>query len=127
MDLVAYRLAQGSKKRYWVRARQIEPGWWAYYVSHSPRRAPVRLARPDTPARPLTVAQKVAELSRGLPRCAQRATFHHGGNSKVAFTDQEVARRVAGLTGGRIYRCQLPAPAIGDHWHITMSKKKRRS
>lgn len=123
MQEVARRLAEGSTKRYRVRGRQIEPGWWSYDVARAPRRSPVVVAAPvDT--RP--VAVRVAELTRGLPRCAQRSIANHGGNSKVAWTDGEAARHVARLTGGKVYRCQLPAPAIGPHWHVTMTKKKRR-
>jgi hypothetical protein len=117
MEEVARRLADGSTRRYRVRARRIERDWWAY--------EPIPLSRRLRPEPPLT-KYVIAELVRAMPRCAQRAVAHHGGNSKVAWREQGTAQRVAAVTGGRVYECDLPAPAIGQHWHITTSKKRRK-
>lgn len=125
MDEVNRRIAGGSRKRYRVRGRQIETDWWAYSLDRSPKPAPV-VARKEVRRDTRPVAVRVAELARGLPRCAQRALSNHGGNSKVAWIDEQVARHVAELTRGKVYRCKLPAPAIGTHWHITTTGKKER-
>ena len=123
MAEVAGRFAQGSRKRYRVRGRRIEDNWWAYSVTRAKDLPPVA-APPAPDTRP--VHERVADMTRGLPRCVQRAKARHGGDFKVAFTDRRIALRVTALTGGVVYPCQLPAPAIGDHWHITTTKKKRR-
>jgi hypothetical protein len=70
--------------------------------------------------------RRIAELSRSLPRCAQRSRAHHGGDSKVAWPTGALADEVARFLGGSAYRCKLPAPAIGEHWHLTTKKKRRR-
>lgn len=120
LDLVAGRLAQGSKKRYRIVGRQIEPHWWAYDVRIIKELPPVKKTEP-----PMSAA-RVAELAAGMPRCAQRARSRHGGDSKVAWTSQHLATRVAVFLGHAVYECQLPAPAIGRHWHTSTKKKKRR-
>lgn len=117
MEEVAERYAMGGKGRYRVYARQIEPGWWAYEVGKAkappPSRVPMSKARLD-------------ELGRTLPRCAQRSRGIHGGNSKLAMTDERTAQEVAAFLGAHAYRCLLPAPAIGEHWHVSTSKKRRK-
>lgn len=120
MDTVAERLAMGSKKRYRVVGRRIEPHWWAYDVRYVKDPPPVKKGDP-----PMSVA-RIAELARDMPRCAQRARSHHGGDSKVAWTSQHLATRVAVFLGHTVYECQLPAPAIGRHWHTSTKKKRRR-
>lgn len=120
MEEVAERRAAGATRRYRVYGRRIDENWWAYEVVHiigprSVRKAPVPITR-----------ERVAELSRDLPRCAQRALAHHGGNSKVAWPNAGVAAQVARCLGGSAYRCQLPAPAIGEHWHVTSRKRRKR-
>lgn len=120
MALVAERHAQGSKKRYEVYGYQIEPGWWAYSFRRARKPPHVR-----TEAQPMS-QELIEELSAQLPRCAQRARASHGGGSKLAITDERLAERMAGFLGVRFYRCQLPAPAIGEHWHMSTSKKRRR-
>lgn len=119
MELVAERRSQGSKRRYRIVGRRIEPDWWAYDVRHAKELPPPKKAEP-----PMSVS-RIAELAAGMPRCAQRARANHGGDSKVAWTSQHLATRVAVFLGHTVYRCQLPAPAIGQHWH-TSTKKKRR-
>jgi hypothetical protein len=117
---VARRLTQGSKKRYQIYGRRIEPGWWAYDV---------RIVKGPEPAgkAPVPMSRdRIAELSRSLPRCAQRSRAHHGGDSKVAWPTGALADEVARFLGGSAYRCKLPAPAIGEHWHLTTKKKRRR-
>lgn len=121
MGEVAARLAEGSKRRYQIRGRQVEEGWWAYEVLKVPRDRPVRAAAPSLPN-----AQQMAEIARGLPRCAQRAGADRGGNSKVAWPSRELAHRAAELSKGRAYRCTLPSPAIGEHWHHTTTVKRRK-
>lgn len=69
---------------------------------------------------------RIAELSRELPRCAQRSRAAHGGDSKVAWPNQNLAGEVAKFLGVHAYECKLPAPAIGQHWHMSTSKKKRK-
>lgn len=107
--------ACGTKRRYRIRGRLIEPGWWTYEVSKVPR---VREFLP-----PFT-RREVAELSATLPKCAQRARDVHGGDFKVAWPNRRTAARVAAGVGGTAYQCELPAPAIGPHWHITTSKRR---
>lgn len=120
MDLVAERHAQGSKKRYQVYGYRIEEGWWAYSFRRA-RKPPHVLNEPVRMSR-----QRIAELGATLPRCAQRARQTHGGGSKLAIPDERTAQAMAGFLGVRFYRCQLPAPAIGEHWHVSTSKKRRR-
>lgn len=120
MEEVAERRAAGAKRRYRVYGRQIEPGWWAYRVSHITGPPPVK----KEPV-PLT-RDRIAGMAAKLPRCAQRSRANHGGNSKVAWPNAGVAGQVAGFVGGSAYRCQLPAPAIGEHWHVTSKKKRKR-
>lgn len=110
--------AQGSKRRYRIRSRLVEPGWWAYEA--------VPHGRIPTPEQVPLTRDDVAVLSRLYPRCAQRARECHGGGSKVAWTDQNLARRVAEALGQGMYLCKLPAPAIGEHWHTKTGKSKRR-
>lgn len=117
------RLAMGSKKRYRVVGRRIEPHWWAYDVRTIPGER--KDLKPRRGGAPLSVA-RIAELARDMPRCAQRARSHHGGDSKVAWTSRHMATQVAVFLGHTAYQCQLPAPAIGRHWH-TSTKKKRRA
>lgn len=113
---VADKFAGGAKRRYRIRGRQIEPGWWAYEVSKE--------ARPPYVPKFLR-AVTVSELAEGLPRCAQRAAERHGGGTKVAWPTRAMAQRAVELTGkGRAYLCKLPAPAIGEHWHHTTTGKK---
>lgn len=118
MALVAERHAAGSKKRYQVYGYQIEPGWWAY----SFRRA--RQA-PHVATETKLTAERFAELSARLPRCAQRANAQRGGGSKLALTDQRMAERVGAFLKKRIYKCRLPSPAIGEHWHIATGKRRK--
>lgn len=120
MEEVAERRAQGSRKRYQVYGRRIDVNWWAYEVRQVGSPAPVKKD-------PVPMSRdRIAELSRDLPRCAQRARSFHGGNSKVAWPNARVAGQVAEFLGGSAYQCQLPAPAIGKHWHVTSKKRKRR-
>lgn len=120
METVRERIAQGSKKRYRIVGRRIEPHWWAYDVRVVKDPPPVKKGEP-----PMSVA-RIAEMAREMPRCAQRARSHHGGDSKVAWTSQHLATRVAVFLGHTVYECQLPAPAIGRHWHTSTKKKRRR-
>lgn len=120
MNEVSRRLAVGSKKRYRIVGRRIEQDWWAYDVRHDPGPPPVKEPEP-----PMSV-DRVAELARDMPRCAQRARAYHGGDSKVAWTSQHLATRVAVFLGHTVYQCQLPAPAIGRHWHTSTKKRRRR-
>ena len=119
MALVAERHAAGSKKRYQVYGYQIEPGWWAYSVRRA-RKPPHVLNEPVRMSRTV-----IAELSEKLPRCAQRARASHGGGTKLALPDERTAQAMAAFLGVRFYRCQLPAPAIGEHWHVSTSKKRK--
>jgi hypothetical protein len=121
MALVAERHAQGSKKRYEVYGYQIEPGWWAYSFRRA--RKPPHRSEPEV----RMTRALIDELTTRLPRCAQRARKSHGGGSKLAITDERLAERMAGFLGVRFYRCQLPAPAIGEHWHMSTSRKKRKA
>lgn len=52
-----------------------------------------------------------------LPRCAERS--RRSGNSKIAIPDARTAMAMAIYLGQRAYRCELPAPAIGPHWHMS--------
>lgn len=115
---VAKKFADGAKRRYRIRGRQIEPGWWAYEVSKEPKpRYVPKFIRATT----------LTELAEGLPRCAQRATERHGGGTKVAWPNRAYAERAVELAGkGRAYPCDLPAPAIGKHWHHTTTAKRRK-
>jgi hypothetical protein len=123
MAKVADLHARGSKRRYRVRGRLVEPGWWRYEAVKGPPRARGGSdARPDLP--PLT-RQVIAQMAVGLPRCAQRARSTHGGDSKVAWPSKGLAWRVANALGHTAYQCTLPAPAIGEHWHTTSSRKRR--
>ena len=124
MATVNDRLAQGSKKRYRVYGRRVEQDWWAYEVRHVPGLPPVKAAKKGEA--PMSTA-RVAELAAGMPRCAQRARANHGGDSKVAWTSQHLATRVAVFLGHTVYQCQPPAPAIGRHWHTSTKKKRRRA
>lgn len=122
MQEVARRRAGGATRRYRVRGYRIEEGWYAYRV--------VKVARPQ-PAPPVPepmTRERIAELSAQLPRCAQRSRANHGGNSKVAWPSYALADEVAAFLGFYAYECPLAAPAIGEHWHTSTSKKgsKRR-
>lgn len=129
MDQVERARRDGSKRRYRVRGWQVEPGWWAYQVSKVPSERFLRYvaglgaARPEKP--PLTGAQ-VAVLAMEMPRCAQRAKASHGGETKVAWPSAAMAQRVADALRQDAYRCDLPAPAIGEHWHTATARKRRR-
>lgn len=118
MGLVAELIAEGSRKRYRVYGYLIDDGWWAYSFQEARR-----------PPRVLTKVrmsnQVIAELSRTLPRCAQRAAARHGGGSKMAITDERTAQDMAEFLGARSYPCPLPAPAIGKHWHVSTTKKRQ--
>lgn len=64
-----------------------------------------------------------------LPRCAQRAARTHGGDSKVAFPYAGAAKEYARLRTAagkptRAYLCDLPSPAIGEHWHLSTGKRR---
>lgn len=121
MDLVAKRLAEGAKRRYRIRGRRIEQDWWAYDVSHAAKEPP-----PVKEPQPPMSRARIAEMSVSLPRCAQRARAAHGGGSKVAWPSQAMAWKVAAFLGKHAYQCELPAPAIGQHWHVSTSKRKRK-
>lgn len=124
MELVAERRAAGSKKRYQVYGYQVAPGWWAYSIRRAgSRRVPPPKA--DRPVRPMD-AETLERLGRDLPRCAQRARASHGGGSKLALPSAGLAWRVAEYLGGKSYRCTLPAPAIGEHWHVTTERRRKR-
>lgn len=121
MQVVAERHAAGSKRRYRVASRMIEPGWWVYEVSKVSRPyVPPPVAGPE----PLT-QRELDELAMTLPRCAQRAAADRGGNSKVAWPSAELAGQMARMLGQRAYLCSLPAPAIGKHWHVSTGKKRK--
>lgn len=122
MATVNARLAQGSKKRYRIVGRRIEPHWWAYDVRTVPGER--KDLKPKEAEEPLSVAL-VARITRDLPKCAQRARSRRGGDFKVAWTDHVQAVKVAVFLGQVVYECQLPAPAIGRHWHLSTKKKKR--
>lgn len=115
MDLVAERHAAGSKKRYRVFGYKIDDSWWAYSFRQVSR-------PPHVKTEPIRIdAQKLTELLTTLPRCAQRARRAHGGGSKLAIPDERLARALAEYLSARPYRCTLPAPAIGEHWHLSSS------
>lgn len=64
-----------------------------------------------------------------LPRCAQRAARTRGGDSKVAFPYAGAAKEYARLRTAsgkptRAYLCDLPSPAIGEHWHLSTGKRR---
>jgi hypothetical protein len=103
----------------------VEPGWWAY----TEKKISVGLPKYDPRERrgmiPLS-RERVRGLAAQLPRCAQRAREVHGGDSKVAWPTQGLAWRVADALKATVYKCPLPAPAIGDHWHVTTRKKHKR-
>lgn len=121
MDEGNRRLADGSTRRYLVRGRRIERDWWAYELVALPRKP-----RPVAPkSTGVLTKENVAELAARMPRCAQRAKASHGGETKVAWRTGALAYRVAATTGGMVYECELPAPAIGRHWHIATSKKRK--
>jgi hypothetical protein len=126
MDRVRQLHAEGAKRRYRVTGRQVEPGWWTYRaVKISPSREAYKDdVRDRNGVKPLT-RQRAAQLAAKMPRCAQRARAHHGGDSKVAWPTLALAWRVADVLGGSAYECKLPAPAIGQHWHTTSRKKSR--
>lgn len=125
----------GSKRRYRVRGWQVEPGWWAYQVSKHPSGRFLRYVatldemvhrRSPGPSKPQPMTRgRIAELSARLPRCAQRARSLHGGDSKVAWPSKGMAWEVASALGHHAYPCDLPAPAIGEHWHTSRSKRRR--
>jgi hypothetical protein len=119
MEEAGRRIAEGSTRRYRVQARRVEPGWWAYELKKVSRNLQVPASMPQT-------LEQLRELHQTLPRCAQRATTRHGGGFKVAYLSEALARRAAELTRGRPYQCKLPAPAIGEHWHHTTSKRRKR-
>jgi len=127
MDKVVELHARGAKRRYRVRGRLVEPGWWAYEAVKISEK-PLTLAQEmqAASAKPLT-REQVAGLAAQLPRCAQRAKALHGGDSKAAWPSQGLAHRAAEALGQSVYECKLPAPALGRHWHLTTRKKKKRS
>lgn len=124
MGIVEERRKEGSKKRYRVYGYRIDTGWWAYSVRKI-RESPPPPARKGTGPVPPMTREVIDRLSRELPRCAARASAQHGGNSKLAFPNAGLARRAAEFTGSHHYKCPLPAPAIGEHWHISTKGKRR--
>jgi hypothetical protein len=105
-----------------VVGRRIDEGWWAYEV----KRAATELDPEPRPAPEPMSRHRLARLTADLPRCAQRARSLHGGDFKVAWPTRKQAEEVAVFTRGHAYRCQLVAPAIGEHWHVSSSRKKGR-
>ncbi len=105
--------------RYRVRGYTLGEGVWAYAVT---RLGPVRPVRSPEPI--VMTDGLFAHLSETLPRCAQRARFFHGGNSKVAISERRVAEAMAKHVGQRVFRCDLPAPAIGPHYHLSSGRKR---
>lgn len=129
MDQVERARRDGSKRRYRVRGWQVEPGWWAYQVSKVPSDRFLRYVAGlgvERPAQPPLSGAQVAVLALEMPRCVERARKSHGGSTKVAWPSAAMAERVAAALGQSAYRCKLPAPAIGDHWHTTTVKKRRK-
>lgn len=119
MAIVADRHAEGSLKRYRVHGYSLGDGRWAYAVDKA-RRQP-HVAKPE----PIVMTDELfAHLSETLPRCAQRARLFHGGNSKVAISERRVAEAMAKHIGQRVFRCDLPAPAIGPHFHLSSGRKR---
>lgn len=63
---------------------------------------------------------------RSYPRCAN--TSKHG-NSKRAIPHLDLAEAFVQFLrtlkpATHLYRCELPAPAIGEHYHISTRKKR---
>lgn len=116
MAEVRRRITGGSRKRYRVRGRRVERDWWVYEV------VPVK----EPPPEPVVLTrEEIVRMSQELPRCAQRSREYHGGTSKAAWPTQDLAYQAAKQFGGSAYKCPLPAPAIGKHWHVTNKRKKR--
>lgn len=112
MAIVAERRAAGSKRRYQVYGYQVDEGWWAYSLRRAPKPPPVLKERA-----PMST-HRIEHLGRTLPRCAQRASARRGGGSKLALPSEWMAMEMARFLGVGFYRCRLPAPAIGTHWHL---------
>jgi len=127
MAEVAELHANGAKRRYRVTGRQVEPGWWAYSAKKIGTELVGLPARLRGAAGQMLTRAHIAELAPQLPRCVQRARERHGGGTKVAWPSRALAERVAETVGGSAYRCQLSAPAIGEHWHVTSRKGRRRA
>jgi hypothetical protein len=116
--------AEGSKRRYRIRGRRIAPGWWTYEAVKVSRAVAAPAPR-RMPPQPMT-KQRIAALAATLPRCAQRGRVEHGGGTKVAWP-RRLAWPVANTLGQYAYPCELPAPALGEHWHTSKSRKRRGS
>lgn len=122
--LIAYDRCQKSRqngggRRWRVYGYPLGNGRWAYAVGR-PRKPP-HVAAPE----PIVMTDELfAHLSETLPRCAQRARFFHGGNSKVAISERRIAEAMAKHVGQRVFRCDLPAPAIGPHFHLSSGLRR---
>ncbi|MET0916696.1 MAG: hypothetical protein ABWY81_10920 [Jiangellaceae bacterium] len=119
--LIAYdRYEKSNGKRQRVRAYSLGDGRWAYEA------VKVRRPAPAPKLEPIVMTDELfRHLSETLPRCAQRARGFHGGGSKLAITDQRIAAAMGRFARQGVYLCELPAPAIGPHWHLVTKKKRR--
>lgn len=120
--LLAYDAYQKTGKRHRVHGYFVEGVGWAYTIDRA--RRPPHVKKPE----PIVMTEDLfRSLSETLPRCAQRARSFHGGRSKMAITDRQVAAAMAQFSRQNFYECDLPAPAIGPHWHLVTSKNKKRT
>lgn len=120
--LLAYDAHERTGKRQRVHGYRWDDGKWAYTVDRARKPPPT-----VEPLPPIVMTDALfAALSETLPRCAQRARGFHGGGSKLAITEERVARAMAVHVGQRAYVCDLPAPAVGPHWHLSASKGRWR-
>lgn len=119
--LIAYDRHQRGGKRQRVYGYPLGDGRWAYTVGHVRRLPPKPAPEPVV----ITDDEHFARLADAYPRCAQRARGVRGGGFKVAITDQAVAKAMGAYAAQRVYECDLPAPAIGRHWHLATVKPRK--
>jgi hypothetical protein len=123
----AIGLARATKRRHSVYAYRLPSGRWGWDVRANGAAAGTQHPRSTPPeVEKVESRQDFDRIMGRFPRCAARS---HIGRSKVALVcGEKLARRLASFLtkDGRPshhYRCPLPAPAIGVHYHLATGKR----
>jgi len=123
----AIGLARSSKRRQSVYGYRLPGGGWGWNVQSSYHYVPNRNPASSLEIPRVESRKQFDEIMRGFPRCA--ATSHVGGSKVALICGEALAGRLAVFltkNGKRshFYRCKLPAPAIGPHYHLASGRRR---
>lgn len=120
VNAVTEKYESGERNKYSIKGKKYDVGW-VYQIHRTGKKISIK---PKSVKVSLTREQLFMLMER-LPKCVARANSSRGGDFKVALPSRDFAHAVSMFIGTDYYKCTIPFPAFGEHWHMKTKKGKK--